>query len=441
MTTNDSEQENDGSNGRSELRKLLGGAGFIFGCRLGGAVATFLTQVLLARWMGAAELGFYVLAFAWCLMLSTFAAIGLQVGAIRFVGVAVERNEPEVVRGFVYRAGQITLGFGALIAVGGIGILLSVDQVVSDGVVVPLCFGLLAVPFLGLISLLTGISNGFSSLVLSFFPSNVIRPLLFLALCSVVWVTRDSLGASEVMLLQLLAITCVCAYMVWGVRRMLATRIPGSAATYDTRNWLRSSAPLVGAALFGGYFPEFVLIVAGGLLSPEEIAILHVSFRVALLISFGLFAIDSYVGPKIAQLAAAGNTRELQRVVVSATRLRTWPAVAAVIFLFFAGKPVLGIFGPEFVAGFPALIILASSQLVLAAFGPITRLLSVTGHQDRLLPVFGTALIMLVILAFFLVPIFGVVGAALAVLIDTLMWSAWMRLIVVKKLGVRPSPF
>jgi len=441
MTTDNPGQDRDGSPRYAELRNLLRGSAFIFGCRIGGAIATFLTQVLLARWMGATELGFYVLAFAWCLLLSTLAAVGLQVGAIRFVGVAVERNEPEVIRGFVYRAGQITLGFGSLLAAGGIVVLLSFEQLVSDGVLMPLCFGLLAVPLLGLISLLTGISNGFSSLVLSFFPSNVIRPLIFLGFCSLAWLSSDSLAASDVMLLQLLAITSVCLYMVWGVRRLLARRVPGKAATYDTRHWLRSSAPLVGAALFSGYFPEFVLIVAGGLLSPAEIAILHVSFRVALLISFGLFAIDAYVGPKIAQLAAAGDTQGLQRIAVSATRLRTWPAIAAVIVLFFAGRPILGLFGPDFAAGFPALMILASSQLVLAAFGPTTRLLSVTGHQDRLLPVFGVALLVLVILAFFLVPLYGVVGAAMAVLIDTFMWSAWMRLIVVQELGVRPSPF
>ena len=441
MTTDGPEPGSDGGTRYAEFRNLLRGSAFIFGCRLAGAVATFLTQVFLARWMGATELGFYVLAFAWCLLLSTLAAVGLQVGAVRFVGVAAERNQPEVIRGFVYRAGQITLGVGSLLAVVGIFSLLSIEQVVDDGILVALCIGLLAVPLLGLMSLLTGVANGFSSLLLGFFPSNVIRPLIFLSLCSLAWLLTEDLGASDVMLLQLLAIGSVSLYMVWGVGRLLARRAPGPAATYDTRHWLRSSAPLVGVALFGGYFPEFVVIVSGGLMSPAEIAVLHVSYRVALLITFGLFAIDAYVGPKIAQMAAAGDMEGLQRVTVTATRLRAWPALGAVVLLFFAGRPILGLFGPEFSAGFPALIILACSQLLLAGFGPTTRLLSVTGHQDRLLPVFGLALLMLVVLAWILVPLFGVVGAALAVFVDTLMWAAWMRLIVVQQLGVRPTPF
>ena len=131
MTTHEPGPESDGGTRYADFRNLLRGSAFIFDCRLAGAVATFLTQVFLARWMGATELGFYVLAFAWCLLLSTLAAIGLQVGAVRFIGVAAQKNEPEVIRGFVYRAVQITLGFGSLLALVGIFSLLSFDRLVD----------------------------------------------------------------------------------------------------------------------------------------------------------------------------------------------------------------------------------------------------------------------------------------------------------------------
>ena len=73
--------------------------------------------------------------------------------------------------------------------------------------------------------------------------------------------------------------------------------------------------------------------------------------------------------------------------------------------------------------------------------GPVTRLLSVSGHQDRLLVVFVTALLGLVALLVVLVPLFGLPGAAAAVLIDTLFWVLWMRRLVIRFLGIRPRLF
>ncbi|GEM_PF-6440669 len=53
----------------SRLASLLGASTFMFACRVLGAGLAFLTQLLQARWMGAHELGIYLYAFSWCIIL------------------------------------------------------------------------------------------------------------------------------------------------------------------------------------------------------------------------------------------------------------------------------------------------------------------------------------------------------------------------------------
>ena len=56
--------------------KLLSGSAFIFCCRVGGAGLTFLMQILLARWMGAEQLGVFVFVQAIFIILSQMMTLG-----------------------------------------------------------------------------------------------------------------------------------------------------------------------------------------------------------------------------------------------------------------------------------------------------------------------------------------------------------------------------
>jgi O-antigen/teichoic acid export membrane protein len=421
--------------------RLIRGSTFVFMCRVVGAALTFVSQVLLARWMGASELGIYVLAFSWCILLSSFATLGFPVAAIRFVGGGLATNDPGYIRGFVRRGAQIVALAGTLIGAVGITMLWSgwlLDDTPSR---YTLTLALLIVPVFAANTFFAGVANGLSQLPLSFVPANVARPLLFLALVIATWFTTDILDANRVMSLQVLAIFVVSVVTIWMVRRTVDGLLDTEPAQYDTRTWARTSAPLLATALFTGYFPEINIILSGAYLPSDQVALFHVSFRLALLVSFALFAVDAVTGPEAARLHMSGDKTALQSVVDRATRLRFGVAVSAVLMFGITGKFLLGLFGEEFVQGYMLLIILAVAQLVQAAVGPVARLMSVSGHQDRCLVVFVVALLVLVALVAVLVPLFGATGAAIAAFIDMTIWALWMRYLVVRHLDIRPRIF
>ena len=199
--------------------------------------------------------------------------------------------------------------------------------------------------------------------------------------------------------------------------------------------------PLLLITFFGNYFPEFMVILIGPHIGSDQVAIFNASYRLALIITFGLLAIDSVTAPVASRLYAAGDIAELQAVVRRATKLGFLCSLVAVGGFALFGQFMLGLFGEEFVVGYRAMMILAAAQLVRSAAGPVLSLMSVTGHQDSCLIVFASSLVAAVILVFVLVPVFGILGAALTVLLVTLGWSVWLHRLAVVHLGIRPSIF
>ena len=71
----------DGSD--SSLVRRLAGAAFLI--RVVSAALTFVSQILLARWMGSFEFGIYIYGWTWVLLIGGMVDLGLGSAAQRFI--------------------------------------------------------------------------------------------------------------------------------------------------------------------------------------------------------------------------------------------------------------------------------------------------------------------------------------------------------------------
>ena len=424
-----------------ELLKLARGSTFIFASRVIGAVLAFLTHVLLARWMGAAELGIYVLAFSWCTLLSIITGLGYPTASLRIIGQGLARNDPQHIRGFIRHCWLVVTGSGLVIAALGIALILVTRERIPAGYVMPFSIALLCVPVFTLLRMNLRIAHALSWFKLAFLPNTALRPLLFIILVFAVWSADVQLTSSMAMSLHLAAICLIAIGQFAILKPMLNQELKEAEPSYDSGSWLRIAAPLLLITLFTQFFPEISVVLAGSMLSADEIAVFNASFRTALLIAFGLNAVNAIMTPRLSRLYAAGDREQLQRLISVSVHLKFWPALLAVIVLALFGEQILALFGDDFKSGYETLVLLSLSQLVLAAVGPVDVLLSVTGHQNRCLRVFALALVATVILNLLLVPQFGMVGAAATVLLVVIFWAIWLHMLVVRHLNVYPSLF
>jgi O-antigen/teichoic acid export membrane protein len=418
---------------------LIGAASFVFLCRLAGAGMTFVIQVLLARWVGAAELGIYIVAFSWCLLLSTLAGGGFSMAAIRFIGAGIATGRPGYVRGYIRRGSQVILGTGLVIATLAMLASRAGAEVYPLAAQAAFFYAMLAVPLYGLMQFQSGVANAFSRLALSFTPNNVWRPLLFLLALFLFRLVNGSLDAEQAMRLHFFSIAIVTLGTVLLLRRVTIRALANEPREYDMRVWLRAAPPLLAMEFFGNYFPEVTVIALGSYLPSHGIAVYSAAFRAAMLITFALNAIDASAAPRLSMLHAAGDPETLRADFDRATWLRFRGGLLAVVLLGLFGEYLLALFGPDFVAGYRAMLILALAQLVTAGAGPTMRMLTISGHQNQCLGVFIAALLLTLALIPLLVPRFGIEGAAVATGAAITFWSLTLRFMVARYLGIRPS--
>lgn len=409
----------------------------VFLLRVGGTALTYLTYIFLARWMGAAELGNYVFAFSACMVLSSLTTLGYPASAIRFVRQAAARDQRDEVAGFLRRGNQLSFIASIIAMLGGLGFLWWQQGVANmDGA---LAFAFIGVPLFAILQLHSSYAQSISHFTAAFLPSNFLRQLILLLIVVAWQFLWDDLSASLVMMFTVAMLPFLLVGQHVFIDRGLKPLRTGATPTYRTWFWTRTSLELQLLVLFTTYFQEMSLTIAGFFLPAEDMAVYSACFRTANLISFGLYAINAILSPQASHLIANGNSAGLQSLVARATQLRFWPSLAAVAVLAAAGSQILHIFGPDFSRGYVTLIILGVSQLVIAAAGPVTQILTLSGHQTQSLLAFAISLVATLLLNAALLPFFGMLGGAVASLLVTLIWNLWLHRIVVHHVGITPS--
>ncbi|HEY5712594.1 MAG TPA: lipopolysaccharide biosynthesis protein [Allosphingosinicella sp.] len=125
---------------------------------------------------------------------------------------------------------------------------------------------------------------------------------------------------------------------------------------------------------------------------------------------------DSLLTPIVSRtLNLAGPVRTGQ-ATASATRLILAIQLPLLVVLFVVGAPLLAWIGPEFAAGYWALLLLAAAESIQGAYG-VSDLIFLYRRPQIILAVTGAGALVNLAAGWALIPLWGVSGAALAALL------------------------
>ncbi|WP_394754726.1 lipopolysaccharide biosynthesis protein [Crenothrix sp.] len=424
-----------------EFLKLFGGAIFVFVNRVIGAGAVFGTQILLARWMGATEVGIYVYAFSLCNLLAIVAGLGLGSSAMKFIGHGIAFGEHNSIVGFAKIGMQIVLFSGLCVAVAGEIFVYQTNGILSPLYIKALTFAMVAVPAMCLLNWQSTIAQCLNWFAAAFVPSNVTRPLLLIAAVILAQKLGEQLDAGKVMRLHILVMGFVWLTSAIYMKQRLARRFMNVKPRYQTQLWLRTGFPLLFVALFSNFFLDINIVTVGFFLNPDQLALFNASFRIAVLIAFGMQSIDTILLPRFSQLYAAKDRVNLQRLIALTTQLKFWASLAGLIIFSVFGKNILAHFGEEFIQGYDALKLLSLAQVIRAAVGPLSQILSLTGHHAYCLFVSILSTLVMLILNYYLISPFGLEGAAFTVVVVISLESILLSYASITRLGIDSSVF
>lgn len=161
-----------------------------------------------------------------------------------------------------------------------------------------------------------------------------------------------------------------------------------------------------------------LILISSYLLVSSDIAIISVSNRVVIMITFVMSAFQVVVAPKIANLYANGKVTELVSYYRKSTLLLIVICFPILIFVITFSSYILSFFGTEYVSGKNTLIILSIAQFINVSCGSVWTLLNLTGNHKvvRKISLFATGVGLLI--CPFLAVEFGAEGVALTTVIS-----------------------
>tara|TARA_R110000823_G_scaffold27609_18_gene80520 strand:- start:7217 stop:8575 length:1359 start_codon:yes stop_codon:yes gene_type:complete len=428
---------------RQSWRRFLRRGSFAAAIRLAGLVCVFALQILLARLIGdTAEYGKYAWGQSLLFLLGAIAAIGLPLVTARFVASLDARQNVAAARRVIAHARQLLLRSTALGPLAALLLWLAWRDDMGEGIYRSVSIvALLFTPAVTFTLFYRDIARARQWLGLALLPLQVARPLLTAALAGLFWWFFGSApGGTQTLLLAALSVLLVLLAQAlvyqWRQRRLPQTHAADPSEEYLPSRLLRTAVPVFitrCAALVINY--SNVLLV-GMLAGPAAAGAYFAAERLAQLAGMPKTVVSSVNQQSMAAAHATGNTRDLQLLATQSAHGSFWPTLLISGFLMLFAAPLLQLFGREFAAASPVLVILVASSIVSVFAGPAHDLLVMTGRQKYIPRVMIFTAIGHVAALLLLLPFWGATGAACASLFSSVLGQGWLMLLARRETGV-----
>lgn len=411
-------------------------AGTAFLIRVAAAALAYLSQVALARWMGAYEFGIYVYVWTWALLIGNVADAGLANAAQRFIPDYAERGQLALLRGYIAGSRWLAIAIATALAIVAALALSLGAPFIDHAAVLPLYLACLCLPVYAFQSVQDGIARCYNWIGVGQVPTFVIRPVLLLAMMGAAYAAGLPTDATTAVLCTVASFWIIGIIQMVLLNHRLAATVASGERQYEPKRWLATALPIIAVVGFYVLLTYVDVIVLQIFRTPDIVATYHAATRTMALVAFVHFSVSAATAHRFSEYHAADDRERLRALVAGAVRWTFWPSLGLAVVLLALGRPLLSLFGPDFTDGYPLMFVLAIGLLARASIGPSERLLSMLGEQRACALAYAAAFAFNLAACFMLIPAFGALGAAAATSLALTIESILLFAVAKRRLGV-----
>ena len=414
---------------RSLMRVLAMGTGINLGGVIVRVTVVFVHSLFAARLYGATGYGHYTEGVAAVMLLSVITQLGLGRALTRFVALFRAKGESSGV-GYLLRLGlavslPLAVGAGFVMSFGSnqLAALFGGPSLVSAFRV----FGL-AVPFLVLATLLASFTQGFKDMRFKTIALDIVAPAVELAaMLLLAWFGAQKLGLSLAYTVSsVFAAVLLIHFARIDLRRARTETV--ELRHYPTRTLLgpmmRFGVSVWVVEILMEISRRASVLMLGIYGNSAMVGIFAIVQRLVGLGGIFLISTNLMFGPMVSDLVGRGQIGDLSRLHKTSARWIFGISLPFFLLLSFYSSRILAVFGLEFVIGSQALKYLVAGTLVDVSTGNSGIILMMSGRPQFNALNEVVRLLIIIGLNYLLIPQYGLVGAAWAIGLGTVVFSA-----------------
>jgi O-antigen/teichoic acid export membrane protein len=368
----------------SVKRRFLRGSAWQLSGKVITTVLGLLINALIARLLAPSEVGAFFTVFTMVAIGSTLAQLGLDRALVRLVSASIATGDPGKARRVIektFLVGGVAAVVLAVVLLLGLGSWLATNVLDAPLVVavIPIAAGWLVATALR--SLVVETFRGMQRFNMATLFDVLLVDVLVASIVSALWLLHTDPTLEQIVTVFTAVsgvVLLVGAALLFGRVRELP-----SGGVAPSREIVAIAWPLlitnVATYLLGTGIDVLVL---GAFRAQREVAVYAAASRLMFLVVTPFLVFQGVVAPIVAELAAKGRMRQLERTLRAVATLAGIPAfVALMLFLVFGGSIMGFLYGPFYRQGATMLFVLCLGRLVAVYTGSCAVTLMMTGHQ------------------------------------------------------------
>ena len=396
------------------LNTLVKGAGIVLTGLFISKIIAYLYRMFIARYFGPADYGLFSLGLAIVSLFGILAVLGLTRGIMRYVSYYNAKNDMGMVKSVITTSLKIVLPLSLVLAI----IMIASSSYLSSsifgkpelaGVMMVLA---ISIPFTAVSSLLFSVFVGFQRIQYQVYSESIFLNLAKLSL--IVLFGIMGMGVFGISCAWTISIALTLVPTVYYLRKAFPKLKTTVVSVRIARELLSYSTPIMFIAFVAFIISWTDTLMIGYFMETADVGIYNASLPTAQLLFVLPLALSSLSLPIMTMLHAKNKEEELKKVYKTLTRWIFYTNFPIFLLMVLFSRQILNIlFGPMYISGFSALIILCFGTVLHRNILAI-RVLEVLKKTRHLMYISIIGLCLNIALNYSLIPIHGINGAALA---------------------------
>lgn len=422
------------------LRKntLVGKSISVLLLRVSGTGLFFLLTLFLTNFFEAQYVGQYDYSRALLIFLGTVALFGMQQSIIYYSGYLTAHQSLGHLSSIYKKMVFMVVMMAVLLNLGlYLARMSPLEQWLSLSVDEITLYTFPAILFYGITMLNIDVLRAMDKIYLSEVFRNILRYSFFFLAVAILYTTNNTPWLVQVFLLNFVLLAVLTSLVVIYNFKEPQFKDIGIQEKIGFGKILRRSAPMAVSAASFLLMQSLDVLMLTHFTNYETVAYYSSAVKLTLLISMVLTSVNAVIAPQIAKDFAEKAMQALREKIRHSTRLIFAITMPGIIVLAIGASFFLGLFGEDYVQAKASLWVLLIGQTINAVCGSIGVYLNMTGKQKIFQTILVSALAINIALNFWLIPLYGMLGAAIATAGSMILWNVVTVIYIYRKDGVR----